>query len=184
MIKHLAAFAVFGSATIGGAANAANFVVQYTAAGNAVSGVSASIFNGVLTISDTPDIAGFFRVLSITGTRGSNAVTLLPPGGFPADSTIPNDNLFRPAPNYFTELGISYAAGGNFYNLYFSRDLRECSSNTSVTCSFGSRNPVSGFRVTPGVVPEPATWVMMLVGFGMMGASMRHRRRPTATAYA
>ncbi len=28
-------------------------------------------------------------------------------------------------------------------------------------------------------VPEPTTWAMMLVGFGMMGASMRYRRRST-----
>ena len=33
-------------------------------------------------------------------------------------------------------------------------------------------------------VPEPATWAMMLIGFGMMGASMRYRRRSTSTSYA
>jgi hypothetical protein len=33
-------------------------------------------------------------------------------------------------------------------------------------------------------VPEPATWAMMLVGFGMMGASMRYRRRSTKAVYA
>lgn len=27
-----------------------------------------------------------------------------------------------------------------------------------------------------GGVPEPATWAMMLIGFGMMGATVRHRR--------
>ncbi len=31
-------------------------------------------------------------------------------------------------------------------------------------------------------VPEPATWAMMLVGFGAIGASMRRRRRATAKA--
>lgn len=33
-------------------------------------------------------------------------------------------------------------------------------------------------------VPEPATWSMMLVGFGMVGAASRHRRRSTATTSA
>ncbi len=34
-----------------------------------------------------------------------------------------------------------------------------------------------------GAVPEPATWAMMLLGFGMMGAAARHRRSPaTVTA--
>ena len=35
---------------------------------------------------------------------------------------------------------------------------------------------------TPGV-PEPATWAMMIGGFGLVGAAMR-RRRPTARAFA
>ena len=33
-------------------------------------------------------------------------------------------------------------------------------------------------------VPEPATWAMMLVGFGMMGAAMRHRRTSTKVSFA
>ncbi len=37
---------------------------------------------------------------------------------------------------------------------------------------------------TPGGVPEPATWAMMLVGFGGMGALLRHRRRQGRAAIA
>jgi hypothetical protein len=33
-------------------------------------------------------------------------------------------------------------------------------------------------------VPEPATWAMMLVGFGMVGAASRYRRRRTIAAIA
>ncbi len=33
-------------------------------------------------------------------------------------------------------------------------------------------------------VPEPATWAMMLVGFGMVAATSRYRRRGTKIAYA
>ncbi len=33
---------------------------------------------------------------------------------------------------------------------------------------------------TGGAVPEPATWAMMLAGFGMIGGAMRHRRGMTA----
>lgn len=36
----------------------------------------------------------------------------------------------------------------------------------------------------PSAVPEPATWGMMLAGFGMMGSAMRYRRRNVKVAYA
>jgi hypothetical protein len=35
---------------------------------------------------------------------------------------------------------------------------------------------------TPGAVPEPATWAMIVVGFGLVGAGMRRRTRNTVTA--
>jgi hypothetical protein len=31
-------------------------------------------------------------------------------------------------------------------------------------------------------VPEPATWAMMIVGFGLVGAGLRLRRRREAAA--
>jgi PEP-CTERM motif len=35
-----------------------------------------------------------------------------------------------------------------------------------------------------GAVPEPATWAMMLVGFGAAGSAMRYRRRKTAVSFS
>ncbi len=45
-------------------------------------------------------------------------------------------------------------------------------------------NPGGEIRGQVGAVPEPATWAMMLAGFGMMGAGMRYRRRSTTTTFA
>lgn len=39
---------------------------------------------------------------------------------------------------------------------------------------------LSGAPGAPGGVPEPATWAMMVGGFGLMGATMRRRRRGSA----
>ena len=33
-----------------------------------------------------------------------------------------------------------------------------------------------------GVIPEPATWAMMIMGFGGIGALLRQRRRSVASA--
>jgi len=39
------------------------------------------------------------------------------------------------------------------------------------------------YRELTGTVPEPATWAMMLVGFAMVGAATRYRRRNTSVAF-
>lgn len=49
------------------------------------------------------------------------------------------------------------------------------SGNTSTAGSFGIDN------LTIGAVPEPGTWAMLLVGFGMVGFGLR--RRPTGVTY-
>lgn len=38
--------------------------------------------------------------------------------------------------------------------------------------------------VMTGAVPEPATWAMMLAGFGLMGAGMRRRKAETRVRFA
>ncbi|MDP1026513.1 PEPxxWA-CTERM sorting domain-containing protein [Sphingomonas sp. KR1UV-12] len=40
----------------------------------------------------------------------------------------------------------------------------------------------ANYRIT--AVPEPATWAMLLVGFGMVGAASRYRRRSVRAAIA
>ena len=47
---------------------------------------------------------------------------------------------------------------------------------------FGAVKQVSFEPVRVGAVPEPATWAMMLLGFGGMGVAMRRRRRTQVLA--
>ncbi|WP_294392214.1 PEPxxWA-CTERM sorting domain-containing protein [uncultured Sphingomonas sp.] len=39
---------------------------------------------------------------------------------------------------------------------------------------------ISGTAFAPGAVPEPASWAMMIGGFGMIGAAMRRRQKLVA----
>ncbi len=56
-----------------------------------------------------------------------------------------------------------------------------------VGAAFNSANN-DGFKVSSlkvsNPVPEPATWAMMLVGFGAIGGSMRLRRKTVSVTYA
>jgi hypothetical protein len=40
---------------------------------------------------------------------------------------------------------------------------------------------VPGAANTPDAVPEPATWAMLIGGFGMIGAAARRRNRTQVT---
>lgn len=47
----------------------------------------------------------------------------------------------------------------------------------------GNNNQITDFAPenrTLASVPEPATWAMMVAGFGLLGGALRTRRRPTA----
>ena len=41
---------------------------------------------------------------------------------------------------------------------------------------FGNQNVNYAFRIVGGAVPEPASWALMLTGFGLAGVAMRRRR--------
>jgi hypothetical protein len=61
------------------------------------------------------------------------------------------------------------------------------------TFSYGLLNSTTDFfynvtsnsmAISITAVPEPATWMMMLIGFGMVGGAARYRRRATKVTYA
>lgn len=55
----------------------------------------------------------------------------------------------------------------------------------NVNIAFGQTVYNTNFEVAAATspVPEPATWSMMIIGFGAVGASMRYRRRTSAVAF-
>lgn len=60
--------------------------------------------------------------------------------------------------------GSTYSVNGNTFS-FMSPGTNSPGTQTA-TFTFGGR----------GAVPEPATWAMMLIGFGAVGASMRRRK--------
>jgi hypothetical protein len=72
--------------------------------------------------------------------------------------------------------GQPETVGGNPYNVVFGADLRQCITS----CVTGPAGAI--LSPPPGGVPEPATWAMMLFGFGGIGALLRRRRDVLAYA--
>ncbi len=75
--------------------------------------------------------------------------------------------------------------------------------DTDATVAFGTTNiasnsppalnnadgKIDGFKfknliVSSSAVPEPATWAMMILGFGMVGSGMRRRNMKTNVSFA
>lgn len=63
-------------------------------------------------------------------------------------------------------------------NLFFTVN----SQTNLVFAAAGKDDTLGGYldTISLSAVPEPATWAMMIVGFGMVGGAMRRRRTQTA----
>lgn len=72
----------------------------------------------------------------------------------------------------------NWTAGGvTFAGTAYSIDFGGTANQTGYdNITFGSDTPGGG------TVPEPATWAMMILGFGLVGASMRRRRVTNVSA--
>lgn len=66
----------------------------------------------------------------------------------------------------WTAIGVAFA--GTAYSIDFGGTANQTGYDN---ITFGSDRPGGG------VIPEPATWAMMILGFGMVGFASRRRRR-------
>ncbi len=65
-----------------------------------------------------------------------------------------------------------------FGNLGFNANVNDTYQVNLVGTNAGGTHTLTYFVQLGSGVPEPATWAMMLLGFGGIGASMRRQRRP------
>jgi hypothetical protein len=85
----------------------------------------------------------------------------------------------------FNGIGARSTLGGRIADAFFTRttknnpDGRPGGSNTPVF-TLGSVD-VPNAANNPSAIPEPATWAMLLGGFGMIGAAARRRHRTQVT---
>ena len=107
------------------------------------------------------------------------------------------DNIFYPggspraASDYpfsgglFDIYGLAFVIeGGNVVNVWSNGNVPRVGLNygVAVTDGIDALDYVDGVAVA--AVPEPATWAMMIIGFGAIGGAMRRRKVTTRVAFA
>ncbi|MBB4153733.1 hypothetical protein GGQ80_001639 [Sphingomonas jinjuensis] len=101
-----------------------------------------------------------------TGTADQNADFVTFPSFNTTDTFTVNGQAYQ-----FKLLGLTNVVGDGFLSSNASQfNVRE-----------GGNASADVFGIL-SAVPEPTTWAMMLVGFGMVGASARYRRRSVKAA--
>ncbi len=110
-----------------------------------------------VALPNVPVMSGAFYTAVLTATSNRAALIVGP-------DFVPQTGQF---------LGGDAYAGGRLL----------ATGNIFANCQGAGNNCDANFRVT-GVIPEPSTWAMMLVGFGALGTLLRRRRRLSGPAIA
>jgi hypothetical protein len=190
MVK-LAVGAVAALALSGSAANASTWVIDYTANNPGDSPFSATVD---LVASDVLNAVNGYDVLSVSGNVDGDVITgLINNPSQPSVSTSPDgkfifDNVVWPgAATQLSNPGILFmGASGHEYNLFsddpVNYELYKATpsggydTNSRGTIAMVQTFSQGGFDRDSLGVPEPASWALMILGFGAVGALLRQRR--------
>lgn len=147
----------------------------------ASTGTQTGSFSGQFTVD-----GGLIVGITGSGAELGTITSLFAPGTVAVNSNFPpNDNVFSPTDPFLSFDGVSFAST-NFAALNL---FRNGAGNYFVLS--GAPNVVTGITegrlsVISSAVPEPATWAMLLLGFGFVGGAMRtaKRRHKVTVTYA
>lgn len=146
--------------------SASNYLLVRSPASGLATGVVVNFASAVgaagFSTIDYFGVAGFGNILNISAYSGLNGTgTLL--GSFNGEQfNFQNNNV------YF--IGV-VSSSNDIGSIVFNRAFDGSGD------AIGIDNIVSG---TFGAVPEPASWALLIAGFGLTGAAMRRRRMATA----
>ena len=135
------------------------------------------------------------------GIPNGTSRVLLTGEGFRTTDTLNSDPFYNLTLNFDTgqtltgvytvltnsfSAGSSIVSGGRTFSLIefsFTRNLADV-VQPNIALPGGNGNDYNGnFRISSvaGAVPEPASWALMIGGFGMVGVAARRRARVTVT---
>ena len=172
----------------------ANYVVTASDRAGIMTGVNARTYYNPAYLQDGP----LSRIVNATGdgsgvagTTTSFSTTFSLAGFDSANATISGQVLFDNLGTIFlngNQVGGTYTGFASLTPFGTNANFFLAGLNTLTFNVFNQGGPealqVAGLTVTAerlaGAVPEPTTWALLIVGFGMTGLAMR--RRPTTVA--
>lgn len=131
---------------------------------------------GIFTTSDTPmTVLGqtAFQITAVSGMVNGSAI-VAPPGSYGNYFTTGGSFLDGSGTRFFT-------AAGNDIRFFFQDSVGRYRVNSFSPGSSSFVTATSSPVVAAGV-PEPATWAMLILGFGLVGASLRRASLRTVSA--
>ncbi|MGL4540970.1 MAG: PEPxxWA-CTERM sorting domain-containing protein [Polymorphobacter sp.] len=162
---------VLAAAPAGAVTKLVNF--SFTAGGTAA--------KGVYTLNCASSVSNC-AVTALTGSFGGNAITLAPPPPpGPPPPVKPDNEVTQPGYNP-SENGVAFNGNGDFWNVWF--ELTIDGGKTWIVdydpSDYEPVGPAIGIEDYTTSVPEPASWALLVAGFGMIGTAIRRRTQRTA----
>lgn len=155
----------------------------------------------------TPGLGDFINpngeMISLPVSNSGITRALLAGEGFTPGTTVDSDAIYTltlgfdggqtltgtytPLTNTFLGTGNTIVSGNSTFSLIefsYRRFLGDAVQPNVATPGGDGNDYVGNFRLSAvaGDVPEPATWGLMIVGFVMVGATMRRRTAASVTA--
>lgn len=126
-------------------------------------------------------------VSPFTGPNAVSSINYNAAGGFDGDGTgqwITSNNAGTQGSGIAFGVGtLANARAGALTTIF---DVNFMQANADANSQALTRNLIGyvGGQVSPPGVPEPATWALMMIGFGAVGATMRRKRVTTNVRFA
>ena len=126
-------------------------------------------------------------IAPFTGPNAVNSVDYLAPGGVTSNGTGEWITVDSNGNGTGVAWGVGTLANASAGALTVIFDVNFMQTNANFNSVQLTKNLIGfiGNEVEPpqgGVIPEPATWAMMIAGFGLVGGAMRRRRVARAIA--
>lgn len=166
----LIAAALTAAVTAMAPASAATYVLNYTGTSGEPLPTTATL---KITTANTLNLSGGYDILSASGTVNGVAITdlaALNPAGFNTD------NIFFAADPHVSNSGFGWNAPGVTGNLFSNGP----GSYSLYQFDGGNYTIATDGLLSVSQVPEPASWALLVIGFGMVGGFARRRQQAVA----